>query len=123
MQPISENNLTDGIKSFPVIIKGQLDDTDIKNNAIAVIAEINPEIRNDAIIFTGGIGENDPPTRENSCSDLDFFGIKIDKELNKTVRGKKCKISTPDSKVEVWVIPTNEELLIARDTLALISNK
>ena len=77
----------------------------------------------DAIIFTGGIGENDPPTRENSCSDLDFFGIKIDKELNKTVRGKKCKIATPDSKVEVWVIPTNEELLIARDTLALISNK
>ena len=77
----------------------------------------------DAIIFTGGIGENDPPTRENSCSDLDFFGIKIDKELNKTVRGKKCKISTPDSKVAVWVIPTNEELLIARDTLALISNK
>ncbi len=77
----------------------------------------------DAIIFTGGIGENDPPTRENSCSDLDFFGIKIDKELNKTVRGKKCKISTPDSKVEVWVIPTNEELLIARDTLALISDK
>ena len=77
----------------------------------------------DAIIFTGGIGENDPPTRENSCSDLDFFGIKIDQELNKTVRGKKCKISTPDSKVEVWVIPTNEELLIARDTLALISNK
>ena len=77
----------------------------------------------DAIIFTGGIGENDPPTRENSCSDLDFFGIKIDKELNKTVRGKKCKISTPDSKVEVWVIPTNEELLIARDTHALISNK
>ena len=77
----------------------------------------------DAIIFTGGIGENDPPTRENSCSDLDFFGIKIDKELNKTVRGKKCKISTPDSKVEVWVIPTNEELLIARDTLALISKK
>lgn len=77
----------------------------------------------DAIIFTGGIGENDPPTRENSCSNLDFFGIKIDKELNKTVRGKKCKISTPDSKVEVWVIPTNEELLIARDTLALISDK
>ena len=73
----------------------------------------------DAIIFTGGIGENDPPTRENSCSDLDFFGIKIDKELNKTVRGKKCKISTPDSKVEVWVIPTNEELMIAIDTMNL----
>ena len=92
----------------------------IKNDIGAYTAAMNGV---DAIIFTGGIGENDPPTRENSCSDLDFFGIKIDKELNKTVRGKKCKISTPDSKVEVWVIPTNEELLIARDTLALISNK
>ena len=92
----------------------------IKKDSGAYTAAMNGV---DAIIFTGGIGENDPPTRENSCSDLDFFGIKIDKELNKTVRGKKCKISTPDSKVEVWVIPTNEELLIARDTLALISNK
>ena len=52
---------------------------------------------------------------------MDFFGIKIDSEINKSVRGKTAKISTPDSKVEVWVIPTNEELLIARDTLALIS--
>ena len=75
----------------------------------------------DAVIFTGGIGENDAPTREISCSDMEFFGIKIDKEVNKATRGKFQKISTPDSKVEVWVVPTNEELLIARDTLALIS--
>ena len=52
---------------------------------------------------------------------MDFFGIKIDKDLNKSIRGKLTKISTPDSKVEVWIVPTNEELLIARDTLELIS--
>lgn len=74
----------------------------------------------DAVIFTGGIGENAPDIREKSCSDLDIFGLKIDTEANKT-RGKLTKISTDDSKVQVWVVPTNEELLIARDTLALIS--
>ena len=52
---------------------------------------------------------------------MDYLGIKIDFDLNKTVRGTLTKISTPDSKVEVWVVPTNEELLIARDTLAAIS--
>ena len=51
---------------------------------------------------------------------MEFFGIKIDKEAN-NVRGKLTKISAPDSKIEVWVVPTNEELAIARDTLALIS--
>ena len=75
----------------------------------------------DAIIFTGGIGENSWEVREGVCSNMDFMGIKIDTELNKTVRGELKKISTPDSKAEVWVVPTNEELLIARDTLALIS--
>ncbi len=75
----------------------------------------------DAIIFTGGIGENSWETREAVCADMSFFGIEIDKELNKTSRGKLVKISTPDSKVEVWVVPTNEELLIARDTLAVIA--
>ena len=74
----------------------------------------------DAIIFTGGIGENAPDIRKTVCSDLDLFGIKIDSEAN-TARGQLTKISTDDSKVEVWVVPTNEELLIARDTLALIS--
>ncbi len=75
----------------------------------------------DAVIFTGGIGENSWEVREGVCSNMDFMGIKIDTELNKTVRGELKKISTPDSKAEVWVVPTNEELLIARDTLALIS--
>ncbi len=74
----------------------------------------------DAIIFTGGIGENAPDIRERSCSNLDVLNVKIDHEANK-VRGKLAKISTEDSKTQVWVIPTNEELLIARDTLALIS--
>ena len=74
----------------------------------------------DAIIFTGGIGENAPDIRERSCSNLDVLGVKIDHEANE-VRGKLAKISTEDSKAQVWVIPTNEELLIARDTLALIS--
>ena len=55
------------------------------------------------------------------CVDMEYFGIKIDKAYNKTIRGKLTKISTPDSKVEVWVVPTNEELLIARDTLAVIA--
>ncbi|MGN0606632.1 MAG: acetate/propionate family kinase [Oscillospiraceae bacterium] len=75
----------------------------------------------DAVIFTGGIGENASSVREAVCADMDFFGIKINNELNAAIHGKLCKISTDDSKVEVWVIPTNEELLIARDTLALIS--
>ncbi|MCR5123431.1 MAG: acetate kinase [Ruminococcus sp.] len=73
----------------------------------------------DAVLFTGGIGENDAATRANSCEGLEFLGIKIDAEANK-VRGKNAKISTDDSKVQVWVVPTNEELLIARDTLALV---
>ncbi len=75
----------------------------------------------DAVLFTGGIGENSWEVREAVCSNMEYFGIKIDYTLNKTIRGKLQKISTPDSKVEVWVVPTNEELLIARDTLALIS--
>ena len=74
----------------------------------------------DAIIFTGGIGENATEVRLSVCSDMEFFGIKIDPEKNK-VRGKLAKISTDDSKIQVWVVPTNEELLIARDTLDLIS--
>lgn len=75
----------------------------------------------DAVIFTGGIGENSWEVREGVCTNMDFLGIKIDFELNKTVKGSLTKISAQDSKVEVWVIPTNEELLIARDTLSLIS--
>lgn len=75
----------------------------------------------DAVLFTGGIGENAPDVREQVCADMDILGIKIDTVANAGIHGKLCKISRSDSKVEVWVVPTNEELLIARDTLALIS--
>lgn len=75
----------------------------------------------DAIIFTGGIGENAPDVREAVCSDMDILGIEMNKEVNAGIRGKLCKVSSDNSKVDVWVVPTNEELLIARDTLALIS--
>ena len=74
----------------------------------------------DAIAFTGGIGENDPELRRYVCENLTFIGAKIDNEKNQ-LRGKEVKISTPDSKVDIFVIPTNEELAIARDTLAIIS--
>ena len=74
----------------------------------------------DVILFTGGIGENDAATREGVCKDMEYLGVKLDVETNNSVRGKLAKISTADSKVEVWVVPTNEELLIARDTLAAI---
>ncbi len=75
----------------------------------------------DAVLFTGGIGENAYDVREQVCENMEFFGIKLDKSVNDGLKGKLTKISAPDSKVEVWVVPTNEELLIARDTLALIS--
>jgi acetate kinase len=74
----------------------------------------------DVILFTGGIGENAPEVREEALANLENLGIKLDTKLN-AVRGKEQKISTEDSKVQVWVVPTNEELLIARDTLKIIS--
>lgn len=75
----------------------------------------------DAVIFTGGIGENSWEVREAVCENMSFFGIEIDKELNKSTRGNLIKLSVEGSKTEVWVVPTNEELLIARDTLALVN--
>lgn len=75
----------------------------------------------DAVLFTGGIGENATDVREKVCADMSFFGIEIDNALNAEIHGKLQKISTANSKVDVWVVPTNEELLIARDTLELIS--
>ena len=74
----------------------------------------------DAIVFTAGIGENGPDTRAEIIEKLDCLGIKIDKEAN-NVRGKFAKISTDDSSVAVYVIPTNEELMIARDKLNIIN--
>ena len=73
----------------------------------------------DAIAFTAGVGENDKITRKKVCDYLGFLGITIDDEAN-AKRGEEIVISTPDSKVSVLVIPTNEELAIARETLALV---
>ena len=73
----------------------------------------------DAIIFTAGVGENGPETRANSVSGLEYMGVKLDAEKNK-VRGKEADVSADDAKVRVLVIPTNEELMIAMDTAALV---
>ncbi|MBE6959049.1 MAG: acetate kinase [Ruminococcaceae bacterium] len=74
----------------------------------------------DVLTFTAGVGENGPSTRAAICEYLGFMGVKIDPEKN-NVRGKEALISTPDSKVQVWVIPTNEELMIAQDTAELVN--
>lgn len=75
----------------------------------------------DAIVFTAGIGENQSSHRSSVCHTLGFMGVKIDDDLNaQMIRGKEGKISTEDSTVAVYVVPTNEELVIARDTMALV---
>ena len=74
----------------------------------------------DVLTFTAGVGENDVNIRAAVCEYLGFMGVKIDPEKN-NVRGKEALISTPDSKVQVWVVPTNEELMIARDTAELVA--
>lgn len=76
----------------------------------------------DIIVWTAGVGENQTDIRENSCKGLEFLGIKIDTEANK-VKGEEAIISAPDSKVTVCVIPTDEELMIAKDTMALLQKK
>ena len=74
----------------------------------------------DIILFTGGVGENKWNCREAACEGLEFMGVKLDKAKNKDVFGEEAIISTPDSKVTVCVIPTDEELMIASDTMALV---
>ena len=74
----------------------------------------------DIILFTGGVGENQADMREAFCNGLDYLGVSLDKAKNNTVRGEEAIISTPDSKVTVCVIPTDEELMIAKDTMALV---
>ncbi|MGB9927121.1 MAG: acetate/propionate family kinase [Methanosarcina sp.] len=76
----------------------------------------------DAIVFTAGIGENSASIRKRILSGLDNLGIKIDEEKNK-IRGQEIDISTPESKIRVLVIPTNEELTIARDTKNIVENE
>jgi acetate kinase len=77
----------------------------------------------DIIVFTGGVGENQTGLRSTVCAPLSFMGVEINTELNSKVRGTETVISTPESKVKVVVIPTDEELMIARDTEAIVSAK
>ena len=77
----------------------------------------------DTIVFTAGVGENQTSMRADACEGLEFLGIKINKELNATIRGEEAIISTPDSKVTVCVVPTDEEIVIARDTKELVLAK
>jgi len=72
----------------------------------------------DVIIFTAGIGENSQETRAEACEGLEFLGVKIDPKKNK-VRSKEAIISNDDSRVKIMVIPTNEELMIAKDTVEI----
>lgn len=77
----------------------------------------------DVIVFTGGVGENRGRTRAGACSGLEYMGIKIDDSVNPGIFGVESVISTPDSKVKVVVIPTDEEYMIAADTLEILSAK
>ncbi len=79
----------------------------------------------DAVVFTAGIGENSPQLRELVCTDMEFIGIELDPDANQLAfrRSESTKISKEGSKVAVYVIPTNEELVIAKDTAALVASK
>ena len=70
----------------------------------------------DIILFTGGVGENKVDCREAACRGLEFMGVELDVEKNKTIMGEEAIISKPTSRVTVCVIPTDEELMIAMDT-------
>lgn len=74
----------------------------------------------DVILFTGGVGENQSDCREAACSGLEYMGVKIDHAVNNATRGEEAIISAPDSKVKVVVIPTDEEMMIASDTMSLL---
>ena len=78
----------------------------------------------DAIVFTAGMGENNPELRERVCTDMEYYGIKLDKELNAKMHHQpnSVRLSTEDSKVQVWLIPTNEELVIATDTERIVKS-
>ena len=109
---IADNGLVD-----KVIIRNEfIPDADLRKYFGAYLAAVGPV---DAIVFTAGIGENAGNVREKVCAYLGYLGIEIDKEANGK-RGEEIVISTPDSKVKVLVVPTNEELAIARETVALV---
>lgn len=77
----------------------------------------------DALIFTGGIGEHSAGVRAGVCKNMDFFGIKLDEAKNAACTGAETDLSAPDSRVKIWVIPTNEELMIARDAYDIYRSK
>lgn len=74
----------------------------------------------DGIIFTGGVGENSPESREAICKDMEYMGLEFNKKKNTGLRGKEMFISKENSKVKAMVIPTNEELVIAADTQKIV---
>ena len=73
----------------------------------------------DVLTFTAGVGEKGPISRKAICEQLEFLGVKIDEERNE-VKGEEREISAPDSRVKIYIVPTNEELMIARETLKLV---
>ncbi len=77
----------------------------------------------DAIVFTGGIGENADEMRKNIVSDFEFLGLEFDDTKNKGVRGKEKELTKDSSRVKVWIVPTDEELVIARDTYDIVKSK
>ena len=74
----------------------------------------------DAIVFTAGIGENSKATRADICADLEFLGIEIDAAKN-NIRGEECPIHADGARVQVWIVPTNEELAIAEEVEQLVA--
>ena len=76
----------------------------------------------DALVFTGGIGENSPMVRKAVCDDMSYLGIDLDLELNENAKGE-MDLSTADSKVRIMRIPTNEELVIALDTEKIVNDE
>ncbi len=83
---------------------------------MAVLGEV------DAIVFTAGIGENDPVTRKKSIEGLAVFGVELDEDINDQRATEPLLISTSNSSIQVWVIPTNEELAIARETKLILTS-
>jgi acetate kinase len=77
----------------------------------------------DAIAFAAGIGENADVVRKRSCQGLEFLGMKLDEEANSNTVGREGRISTDDSKVQLFVVPTNEELVIALDTMRIVQSR
>ena len=74
----------------------------------------------DAVVFTGGIGENSKTMRQRICAGLDWFGIALDADANGMAKGE-ARIDGPSSRVQLWIMPTNEELIVARQTKQLLT--